>query len=357
MIARGELRLKSLTPFGERSSHPVGGGVAGMFAWALKRHGLRKGWSMLGRVLPSGSEAISFHNTLFRVSELCWIKAVRLRPIELALRVGLVVIGVLWIFAMAESKGTYANVEFLLAAFPFALAWHLSGSLQIGCSGDFEDSYEGRRGAQSEIFRRWIEELRAKEPGWVYWKGEGYEVLLNPRRIAWLRPCYTWQAFPLVVAGVFALYAYVLGLALDLRGYPVIDDCRILIFEGGVATIKLLSWVVIGLCFTIFFVTLRRCTEICGTGGVQDVFPTSIEDQDRLFDLMVGHSQPGPSSDTKAKPKGDKSVTVTAQVADSKALVSGGHSNSKDVQTLHASGKALVNKADSPAPPEATPGD
>lgn len=243
---------------------------------------------MLGRSLPSGSDAISFHNTLFRVSELCWIKAVRLSPVELAVRVAALALAVVWLFAMKAAKGTFYNIEFLLGLFPLALAWSTSGSLRVGCSGDFEESYEERRGVRGDLFRGWIEALRAKQSDWVYLQGANYDVLLNPQRIAWIRPCYQWQVFPLVVAAAYMGYLYLLGLNLQLKDMPVIDDFQILIFEGSTGTVNLLSYLTILVSLVAFGLSIKRSMEICGTGGVQDIFPMSAEDQSRLVDMITG---------------------------------------------------------------------
>lgn len=246
---------------------------------------------MLGRTLPSGSEAISFHNTLFRVSELCWIKAVRLSPLELFVRVASLVLAVAWVFVMESAKNTYANIEFLLGLFPLVLAWSTSGSLRIGCSGDFEESYEERRGARGALFRGWIETLGSKEPDWVHLQGKSYDVLLNPQRIAWIRPCYQWQIFPLMVVVSFIGYLYLLGLSLP-KDMPVISDFQILIFEGGTGNVKMLSYLIIAISLLAFVLSFKRSMEICGTGGVQDTFPMSSEDQGRLVDLVVGRTAP-----------------------------------------------------------------
>lgn len=259
---------------------------------------------MLGRTLPSGSDAISFHNTLFRVSELCWIKAVKLSPVELAVRVAALALAVVWVFAMKAAKGTYYNIEFLLGLFPLALAWSTSGSLRIGCTGDFEESYEERRGVRGDLFRGWIDALRAKQPDWLHLAGPHHDILLNPGRIAWIRPCYQWQVFPLVVAAAYAGYLYLLSLNLQLKDMPVIDDFQILIFEGSTGTVNLLAYLTILTALTAFGLSIKRSMEICGTGGVQDIFPMSAEEQGRLVDIIAGATAP---------PAAARPVKTTAQ--------------------------------------------
>lgn len=270
---------------------------------------------MLGKTLPSGSDAISFHNTLFRVSELCWIKAVRLSPIELGIRIVSLLLAIVWVFAMKSAKGTFYNVEFLLAIFPLVLAWTTAGSLRIGCSGDFEESYEERRGTRGEIFHEWIQTLRSKEPNWLHLKDGSYEILLNPGRIAWVRPCYQWQFYPLVVVAAFVGYLYLLGLNLDLGSTPVIEDFQILIFEGSAGTVRFLSYLTIIVALLALAVSVKRSVEICGTGGVQDTFPVSAEDQERLLAVMVGSTV---SASRVVKSPSPKAQSMEVQVAPAK---------------------------------------
>ncbi len=270
---------------------------------------------MLGRSLPSGSDAISFHNTLFRVSELCWIKAVKLSPVELAVKIAALVLAVIWVFAMKAAKGTYYNIEFLLGLFPLALAWSTSGSLRIGCTGDFEESYEERRGFRGDLFRGWIDALRAKRPEWLHLSSDNHDILLNPDRIAWVRPCYQWQVFPLVVAIAYAGYLYLLGLNLQLKDMPVIDDFQILIFEGSTGTVNLLSYLTILTALVAFGLSIKRSMEICGTGGVQDIFPMSAEEQGRLVDLIAGKT----TAASSARPVKAAAQSMEVKIAPSAA--------------------------------------
>ena len=201
---------------------------------------------MLGRSLPKGSEAISYQNTLFRISELCWIKAVRLSVPELVVRVLALLLGIAWFFSMTNAKGTYLNLEFLLAGFPLMLAWTTSGSLKIGCSGDFEETYEGRSGLQSSLFRNWIEGIRKKEADWLHLSAKNYDLLLNPHRVAWVRPCFQWKFYPLVVVAVFIGYLTVVrSKVIDFESLPVLKEFEILVFPGGVGTVTNLSYAII----------------------------------------------------------------------------------------------------------------
>lgn len=259
---------------------------------------------MLPRSLPQGSEAISFQNTLFRVSELCWVKAVRLSVPELVVRLTCLGVAVAWVFAMKSAKGDFVNVEFLLAALPLAMAWPFWGSHKIGCTGDFEEAYDSRGGLNSRLFRSWIDTLRKREPDWLHLKGSNYDLLFNPNRIAWIRPCVQWSIYPLFVIACFVGYLFLIGQKFNVEGMPVFDDLQILLFPGGTSGIRTMSYLVIGLAVVSFALSIKRSVEVCGTGGVQDVFPVSAADQNSLLNLLAG-------SEVQSKPV----RTVEARVA------------------------------------------
>lgn len=244
---------------------------------------------MLGTSLPNGSEAIPFHNTLFRTSELCWLKAVKLSVPELVVKVVSFLLGLAWVWAMHGSKGGFLNIEFLLAFFPIGLGWTTTRSLKLGCTGDFETSYEGRNGSSFTLFQSWIDTVSKKESSWLSYKSKDYEVLINPEKVAWVRPCFQWKIFPLFVAAVFIAYLKLVAMNLGLDTYPVIEDFRILIFETGLGTVKFLSYLIILTSLVAFGLSIKRSVEVCGTGGVQDVFPTNASEQSRILNRIVGN--------------------------------------------------------------------
>ena len=259
---------------------------------------------MLGRSLPQGSEAISYRNTLFRISELCWIKAVRLSVPEIVVRVLALLAGIAWFFAMESAKQTYVNVEVLLAGFPIALAWSTAGSLKIGCSGDFEETYEGRSGLQSSLFRNWIDGIRRKEPDWLHLKSKNYDLLLNPNRVAWVRPCWQWKFYPLLLAAIFWGYLAISRSKLvDFGSLPVLGEFEVLVFPGGTGTVFGLSYLIILVSLAAFGLSIKRSVEICGTGGVQDVFPLSADDQSAVLGILAGSEvkKPAPANKIEVK--------------------------------------------------------
>jgi hypothetical protein len=278
---------------------------------------------MLGSSLPQGSEAISYRNTLFRISELCWIKAVRLSIPEIVVRVLALLVGIGWFFSMESAKQTYVNIEFLLAGFPLVLAWTTAGSLKIGCTGDFEETYEGRSGLQSSLFRSWIEGVRKREPDWLHLKSKNYDLLLNPHRVAWVRPCWQWKFYPLFVIAVFVGYLTVIrAQVIDFEKLPILDQFVILVFPGGEGTIINLSYFIILIALAAFAVSIKRSVEICGTGGVQDVFQLSADDQKAVLGILAGsetkRSAPpklAKSESKKPAPEPKKPATESKPVA------------------------------------------
>ena len=276
---------------------------------------------MLGTTLPKGSETIAYHNTLFRVSELCWIKAVRLSIPEVVVRVVALVLSVAWVMVMKNAKQTYMNAEFLLAAFPLLLAWSTSGSLKIGCSGDFEEAYDSRRGMMTSVFTGWIETLRKKEPDWLHLKSSNYDLLLNPHRVAWIRPCLQWKVFPLFVLAVFAGYLALVNLKLDFETYPIFDEFQILIFHGGVGTVRTVSYLIIAASVAAFFLSIKRSVEVCGTGGVQDVFPLTAADQACVLNVLSGSKADSASPESRAPKKKTSEPTVASKPAAKKEQV------------------------------------
>lgn len=267
---------------------------------------------MLARSLPQGPEAISFQNTLFRVSELCWVKAVRLSVPDMVLKVASLLAALVWVLVMKSAKGSFLNVEFLLAGFPLLMAWPLFGSYKIGCTGDFEEAYDARGGFSSQLFRNWIETLRKREPGWLHLKGSSYDVLFNPNRIAWVRPCFQWSLYPLIVAVSFIGYLFLMGKGINLEGMPVFDDFQVLLFPGGAGSVRMMCYLVIILALANFGFSFKRSVEVCGAGGVQDVFAVTATDQESILKLLAGGTV---APKVQVAPQAAQGRTITATVS------------------------------------------
>ena len=243
---------------------------------------------MLGSTLPTGTEAITFQNTLFRVSELCWVKAVSLSIPELVVRVLAGVLAVAWAMSMASAKSTgWYNVEWLLACLPLVMVWTVRGSLKVGSTGDFEDSYDDRWGLQTSVFKNWIGTLKKNNPDWFHLTNRSSEVLINPNRVAWVRPCYQFAIYPLIVAGSFMAYLYLIGLEIVVGKYPVIEDFQILAFEGGTGSLNMVGYAIVAVSLLAFVLSIKKSVEIRAAGGIQDVFAITSAEQARLLNFIA----------------------------------------------------------------------
>lgn len=271
---------------------------------------------MLGSSLPTGTEAITFHNTLFRVSELCWVKAVRLSIPEMIVRALAGLLAVAWAFAMASAKSTgWYNVEWLLACLPLVMVWTIRGSLKVGSTGDFEDSYDNRWGLQTSVFQNWIGTLKKNNPNWLHLSGKSSDILVNPQRVAWVRPCYQFAVYPLIVAASFIAYLYLIGLEIAVGKYPVIEDFQILAFEGGTGTLHTVGYAIVAVSTLAFVLSIKRSVEIRAAGGIQDVFALTAAEQERLLTSIAQGG--GVSSPVKknGSPPAAKQVVVQKAAA------------------------------------------
>ena len=75
---------------------------------------------------------------------------------------------------------------------------------------------------------------------------------------------------------------------IDFEKLPVLDQFVILVFPGGEGTIINLSYFIILISIVAFAVSIKRSVEICGTGGVQDVFQLSADDQSAVLGILAG---------------------------------------------------------------------
>lgn len=244
---------------------------------------------MFGNKLKSGPEALSFGNTLFRISEISWIKAQGLTLPEKIVKGVLLVLGVAFIWAMQVAKGTYFNVEWLLAALPLHLAYLISSDLRLASTGDIEETYEERVGRSRGLFNEWVENLSKRNPDWIHLKGQDYAYLINPDRIAWVRSKVQVSFYPLAVGAIFYAYHFVTGLDLDFETTPIVSDLRMLTFEPGqTGLLVTMCYLVVVASLAAFAVSIKRSLELCAPGGVFDSLRVSAEDEAKVLLAISG---------------------------------------------------------------------
>lgn len=244
---------------------------------------------MFGNKLKSGPDALSFGNTLFRISEISWIKAQGLTLPEKIVKGVLLVLGLAFIWAMQVAKGTYFNIEWLLAALPLHLCYLISSDLRLASTGDIEESYEERVGRSRSLFNDWVENLAKRNPDWIHLKNQDYAYLINPGRIAWVRSKVQISFYPVVVAAIFYAYHFVIGLDLDFESTPIVSDLRMLTFEAGqTGLLVTMCYLVVVASLAAFAVSIKRSLELCAPGGVFDTLRVTSEDEAKVLLAISG---------------------------------------------------------------------
>ncbi len=267
-------------------------------------------------LLRSGPRGVVFRGNLFCVSEISWLKSLRLTPLQWGMKVVLLVLGLVFMHAVAKAKGTYYNLECLLGLLPIHAAWLIQGENRLGSTGDFEDSYEERGNAPERVVRQWIEVLSTKYRGWLLLARNNYQYLINTERVAWARISWGVDYYPLVLAGVYWGYAWVINKGYDVSGTPVISDLNLLIYSSeGLGYLTTASYLVVGGLLCAFIMSFWYGVELTAPGGAHDTLKLCREDVARLLWGLAGYesgkSAPDPADTEKgstSKPGGAASV-------------------------------------------------
>ncbi len=257
--------------------------------------------------LKPGPEALNFGNTLFRIQEISWIKAQGTTLPEKIVKVGLILLAGAFVWAMAQAKGSYQNLECLLAAFPLYLAFTIGSDFRLASTGDLEEAYEDRVGRSRKLFEGWIEGLAKKHPHWIHLNGKDYAYLINPEKIAWVKTRVQVKFLPLVVALVFYGYPFVPQVDVDLTTTPILSDFKVLYFEpSNLGPLTLVCYLLIAVSMAAFLASVQRSVELCAPGGVFDTLRVSAEDQVTLLGRISGNlgaSRPQATPKEAASPR------------------------------------------------------
>ncbi|MBI3927124.1 MAG: hypothetical protein HY319_16430 [Armatimonadetes bacterium] len=252
--------------------------------------------------MQSGPEALAFRDTLFRISEIAWLKAARLTRGEKIARGVLVVLGLVFVWAVANAKGSYVNVECLLALFPLHAAILMRGQTRLASTGDFEESYDDRGDGRDDVFRSWIVAIKENNPDYLAVQSDDYHYLLNPARLAWARPTWETRYYPVFLAILFAAYAWVLRQGYDVTRTPILSDVRFLYFEpGGLGLLSVVCWLLVAVSVFAFVVSFKRSIEVTAAGGVHDTFWLNAKDQQMMLDIVSGRRRAAEQPPEKAQ--------------------------------------------------------
>lgn len=240
--------------------------------------------------MRSGPKAILYQSTLFRTSELAWVKVAPLSIVREIIRWGLIACGLAFFVSVASAKGSYKNLEGLLGL----LAWHVGYWLQpdnrLASTGDLQESYEGRGGSGAPTtFRQWVGAL-SEGPDECKIEGGRYAYWFNLHRLSWASPCMLVDFYPLILVPVFLGYRWVIQQGFDLTKHAsVLEEISFLQFDNSISVVGLLcvAIAILGIAATIS--SFGPGVQIRASGGLTDRFSMSQAHRTLFFERLAGH--------------------------------------------------------------------
>ncbi len=251
------------------------------------------------------AQGIKIGDTLLRIQEIAWIKVRRLSTLELAALWFLVASGVLFAGLVAWAKGSLWNLESLLGFLPIRFGLALRGEYRVASTGDTDESYEDReaRGHLAEVARTLVREV----PGVLEYRSPGrdYHYVLQPGRLAWVRPWSSLDPSFLILTLVFGIYGLVAPRPLDVSSIPILQDLRLLQFPAhGTGPALLATALVLAGSLVAVVASIRKGVVVAAVGGLQDNLPLCREHRVRLYQDLMGSAPAGDASaaDREAPP-------------------------------------------------------
>lgn len=267
------------------------------------------------------------------MTELVWVKSAPLSLLRLGLKIVLVLLGVLFFFAVASGKGSYKNVEGLLGLLAIHIALSIRSDVRLASSGDVLDSYDERGGdGERKVFSQWVQampedgdscKLGSATSPYYYW--------INLSRVAWARPCFAFEAYPLVALPVFCGYLWLVDFVnssrfaaqmsnFNLNLSPILADLNLLTFPEGMGNVTLLSWLIVLCSLIAVAASIGKAVDVRACGGVQDRFVMTGADRALFLDALAGRGPtiaetkpaavaPAPAAPPAVEPKPFPAVT------------------------------------------------
>ncbi len=235
------------------------------------------------------AQAIKIGDTLLRIREIAWIKVRRLSALELTTLWFLVGSGVLFAGLVAWAKGSLWNLESLLGFLPIRFGLALRGEYRVASTGDTDETYEDReaRAHLAEVARTLVGEV----PGVLEYRspGKDYHYILQPEKLAWVRPWSSLDFSPLVLTLVFGIYWLVAPRPVDVGSIPILQDLRLLQFPAhGTAPALLATALVLAGSLLAVVASVKRGVVVATVGGLQDNLPLRREHRLRLYQELMG---------------------------------------------------------------------
>lgn len=239
--------------------------------------------------MRSGPKAILYQSTLFRTSELVWVKCAPLSPIRELIRWSLVAVGLGFYVVVANAKGSYLNLEGFLGLLAWHVGYHLQGDVRLASTGDLQESYEGRGGGGSvKTFRQWVTAL-SEGPDECKLQGKGYQHWINLKRVAWAAPCFLMNSYGLILVPVFLGYRWLItkGLPFD---HEILREAHVLIWENSTSFVHFLCYLIAFLGVAAWLSSLGYGVQIRACGGLTDTIALSGADRNRFLEQLAGNA-------------------------------------------------------------------
>lgn len=237
--------------------------------------------------MRSGPKAILYQSTLFRTSELVWVKVAPLPPWRELIRWSLVAGGLAFYLVVASAKGSYYNVEGFLGLLAWHVGYYLQSEVRLASTGDLQESYEGRGGSGSpNTFRQWVVALSESEDESKF-LGARYQHWFNLKRIAWAGPCFLVEWYPLILIPVFLGYRWLLTVTIPFNN-EILSEIHFLTFEQSTGFVHFLCWLIAFLGLAGWATSLHPGVEVRASGGLSDRIALTSADRSRFLDELAG---------------------------------------------------------------------
>ncbi len=241
--------------------------------------------------MRSGPKAILYQSTLFRTSELVWVKVAPLAPWRELVRWGLVAAGFAFYLIVASAKGSYVNLEGFLGLLAWQVGYYIQSEVRLASSGDLQESYESRGGGGSvKTFRQWVSALSEGDDECKL-QNNRYQHWFNLNRIAWAGPCWLVEWYPLILIPVFLGYRYLITLTLPYHN-QILDEIHFLSFEASTGFVNFLCMLIAFLGFAGWATSIHPGVHVRACGGLDDRVAMSGGDRDLFLDRLAGLGEP-----------------------------------------------------------------
>jgi len=245
--------------------------------------------------MRSGPKAILYQSTLFRTSELVWVKVAPLPPWRELVRWSLVAAGLAFYLIVASAKGTYWNLEGFLGLLAWHVGYYVQSEVRLASTGDLQESYESRGGGgSSKTFRQWVSALSEGDDECKI-VGPRYQHWFNLQRIAWAGPCWLVEWYPLILIPVFVAYRWLINMDLNLHN-PILDEIHFLTFEQSTGFVDFLCVLIAFLGLVGWLTSIHPGVSLRASGGLSDRVALSSADRDFLLDRLAGLGESKPVS-------------------------------------------------------------